>query len=541
MVQNMAKKDFENKKPNNIAEYISLANDISDYRNRLKAIDFLSKYKCFESKKELYRLMKTERIFEVKEQAFRALQNFGEDVRLTKKKKGKSVKTINDKLLILHNSFNGDPYTLTDFKIKFKDLYPYVYDIYNYEKKSKFDSFITSSIKTFAKSKIKHNYSINISFDAPDISLSQEVFEMEYQGSSDTNDELVIEDDKLTIKCNRTAKINLINIVFSESSSIHNQIIKSLIYYYIRVNRFVPIQNISVNRIKQTGEETMLSLPTAKIGIEQILTDKFQGVDIPTTNINDIFKVNDKSKAIQYALTYLLKSKITNEESERFEKLWKSFNSIYYYFGNGANENECHRLMRDFILTNPTLFSKSLHKARTITAKELRGKVRFYELLSNDYDTKEKIVAFIAFIFRYQNQIVCKNLLDNISYFEADLKDIFNLDKVESKFNKFDYIKDLYHNNKSSTDSEIIFKKIKEYLEDKVKNPVTNTELEIIVFICIKYCYYLRNKIFHAEKQDLTFRFAKNNLIFELEWVNGILETLIVELISVNSGWTRKI
>lgn len=535
----MAKKDYENKTPNNITEYVTLANDISDYRNRLKAIDFLSKYKCYESKKELYRLMKTDKIFDVKEQAFRALQNFGEDVRLTKKKKGKPVKTINDKLLILHNSFNGDPYTLTDFKIKFKDLYPYVYDVYNYEKKSKFDDFITSSIKTFAKRKIKHNYSINISFDAPDISIYREVFEIEYKGGSDTNDELVIENDTLTIKCNRTAKINLINIVFSESSSIHNQIIKSLIYYYIKVNRFIPIKNISINRIKQTGEETIFSLPTTRISIEQILNDKFKGVDILTVSINDIFKVNDKSKAIQYALTYLLKSKITNEESERFEKLWKSFNSIYYYFGNGANENECHRLMRSFILTNPTLFPKSLHRAKSITAKELREKVRFYELLSNDYDTKEKIVAFIAFVFRYQNKVVCKNLLDNISYFEADLKDVFNLDKVESKFNKFSYIKDLYQNNKSSTDSEIIFKKVREYLEDKVKNPVTTTDLEIVVFICIKYCYYLRNKIFHAEKQDLTFRFAKNNLIFELEWVNDILETLIVELIVSNSSWTR--
>ncbi|SEH62951.1 hypothetical protein SAMN02927937_00554 [Paenimyroides aquimaris] len=536
----MAKKDYENKAPSNIREYVVLANDISDYRNRLKAIDFLSQYKCYESKKELYRLMKTDKIFDVKEQAFRALQNFGEDVRLTKKKKGKPVKTINDKLMILHNSFNGDPYTLTDFKIKFKDLYPYVYDIYNYEKKSKFDDFITSSINTFAKKKIKHNYSVNISFDALDISISREIFGMEYNGSSGTNDELVIEDNTLTIKCNRIAKINLINIIFSESSSIHDQIIKSLIYYYIKLNRFVPIKNIAINRIKQTGEETIFFLPTTKISIEQILSDKFKGIDISTLDITDIFKVDDKSKAIQYALTYLLKSKITNQESERFEKLWKSFNSIYYYFGNGANENECHRLMRSFILSNPTLFSKSKRRAKSITAKELREKVRFYELLSNDYDTKEKIVAFIAFVFRYQNKIISKNLLDNISYFEADLKSIFNLDKIESKFNKFDYIKDLYHNNKSSTDNEIIFKKVKGYLEDRVKNPVTNTDLEIVVFICIKYCYYLRNKIFHAEKQDLTFRFAKNNLIFELEWVNEILETLIVELITANLSWTRR-
>lgn len=88
----MATKDFENKKQNNIEEYINLANDISDYRNRLKAIDLLSKYKCFESKMELYRLMKTDRIFEVKEQAFRVLQNFGEDVRLTKKRKESRLK-----------------------------------------------------------------------------------------------------------------------------------------------------------------------------------------------------------------------------------------------------------------------------------------------------------------------------------------------------------------------------------------------------------------------------------------------------------------
>ena len=348
----MARKDFENNKPNNIAEYIALANDISDYRNRLKAIDFLSKYKCYESTKELYRLMKTDRIFEVKEQAFRALQNFDEDVRLTRKKKGKPVKTINEKLLILHNSFNGDPYTLTDLKIRFKDAYPSVYDIYFYEKRSKFDSFIANAIKTFPQKKIKHNYSVKINFDAPNISISTEVIEIENKSSSDTNDELVITNDTLTIKCNRTAKINLINIVFSESNSIHNQIIKSLIYYYLKADRFVPIKNISINRVKQTGEKTMFSLPTARIDIEQILNDKFTGIDIPTIVIKDIFKIDDKSKAIQYALTYLLKSKIMSEESERFEKLWKAFNSIYYYFGNGANENECHRLMRNFILTN---------------------------------------------------------------------------------------------------------------------------------------------------------------------------------------------
>jgi hypothetical protein len=535
----MAKNQFENKRPDNIAEYLHLAKDISDFRNRLKAIEFLSQYKCYESKRELYRLMKTDKIFEVKEQAFRALQNFGEDVRLTKKRKGKTIKTINDKLLVVHNLFNGDPYSLTDYKIKFKATYPDAYDIYLHEKKEKFDSFIENVIKAYPTRKVKHNYAITIRFNAPDTRIALETINMDYKGNTGVYDELVIENEALTIKCNRSAKINLINIVFNESNTIHSQIIKALIYYYMKVNAFVPISSISINRLKQTGEETIFSLPTAKIEIEQILNNRFAGIGVPTSKIIDLFKTDEKSKAIQFALTYLLKSKTTNEESERFEKLWKAFNSIYYYFGNGANENECHRLMRDFILSNPGSFPKSLRRAKSINSKELGEKVRFNELLSNDYDTKEKIVAFIAFIYRYKNKIVSQNLLDNLSYFEADLKDIFSFDKVEGKFNKFDSIKSLYHNNKGSADHQIIFKEVRNYLQNNIKNPVANTDLEITVFICIKYSYYLRNKIFHAEKQDLTFRFAKNNIIFELDWVNEILETLVVELISTNADWTR--
>ena len=78
--------------------------------------------------------MKTDKIFEVKEAAFRALQNWGEPVKLYKKKKGKTIKSINDKLLVIHNSFNGDSYELTDFKARLKGTYPEVYDVYSYEK-----------------------------------------------------------------------------------------------------------------------------------------------------------------------------------------------------------------------------------------------------------------------------------------------------------------------------------------------------------------------------------------------------------------------
>ncbi|MCT4697624.1 hypothetical protein [Tenacibaculum haliotis] len=535
----MNKTIFQNIRPNDINKYVELSLDNSDYKNRLIAIDYFSKYNCYESKRELYRLMKSDKIFEVKEQAFRVLQNFGENVILRKKKKGKTIKKINEKLLILHNSFNGDDYSINDFKVSFKDKYPNIFDIYSYEKKGKLDDFILNSIKTFPQKKTKHNYSIRILLKETNIEISDEKLEIEHTNINEIKDELIINKNTITINCNRKAKINLNNIIFSEKNSIHNQIIKSLIYYYIKINAFVKIKSITIHRLTKTNDEIILALPNNGILIEQILNNKFSGVNVSSQSILDIFKNNDKANSIQFALTYLLKSKTTSEPSERFEKLWKSFNSIYYYFGNGLNENESQRLIRKFILENQQLFTNSLDNLKNITSQVLKEKVRFYELLANDYNTKEKIVSFIAFINRYQNSKICKNILDNLSYFEKDLKNIFTVDKIESKFNRFDNIKQIYNSNKKSSDTEIIYKEVKSYLQENVKNPKPNKEVEILVFICIKYCYYLRNKIFHAEKQDLTFRFAKNNLIIEIDWINNILESLIIELISANQQWIK--
>lgn len=184
----MNKTIFQNIRPNDINKYVELSLDNSDYKNRLIAIDYFSKYNCYESKRELYRLMKSDKIFEVKEQAFRVLQNFGENVILRKKKKGKTIKKINEKLLILHNSFNGDDYSINDFKISFKDKYPNIFDIYSYEKKEKLDDFILNSIKTFPQKKTKHNYSIIIFLKETNIEISDEKLEIEHTNINEIKD-----------------------------------------------------------------------------------------------------------------------------------------------------------------------------------------------------------------------------------------------------------------------------------------------------------------------------------------------------------------
>jgi hypothetical protein len=113
-----------------------------------------------------------------------------------------------------------------------------------------------------------------------------------------------------------------------------------------------------------------------------------------------------------------------------------------------------------------------------------------------------------------------------------------SIDNVQGKFNKLSNVAFLYTSCRGSASPTCIYDKVTKYLDDNFKNHIVS-DIEVVTFICIKYSYYIRNKIFHAEKHDLSFRFIENKLTEELDWINNILETLILELIKVNNSWTQ--
>ena len=135
-------KNFTEKTPSDIDDIIKLSRDKSNYKNRLLSVERFGKYKCRQSLDKLWRLMISDKVFCVQEQAFRKLQDFGENVKLPKKRKGHLIKDINSKLLKVQTSLKSDTYTLTDYKVAFKNKYQEAYDIYQYEKKQKFDERI---------------------------------------------------------------------------------------------------------------------------------------------------------------------------------------------------------------------------------------------------------------------------------------------------------------------------------------------------------------------------------------------------------------
>lgn len=140
----MANYDVLEQTPENIEDLKKLAANKTSYNNRLTAIHQLRKYKCRQSIDILWRLMMQDKVYAVQEEAFRALQRFGEKVKLPRKKKGHLVKDINKRLERVQKSFKGESFTTEQFKEQFKLLYPTEYDIYSFEKKGKMDIWINN-------------------------------------------------------------------------------------------------------------------------------------------------------------------------------------------------------------------------------------------------------------------------------------------------------------------------------------------------------------------------------------------------------------
>ncbi|HED2214278.1 TPA: HEAT repeat domain-containing protein [Klebsiella pneumoniae] len=136
--------------PENIDELKKKAGNKNNYHDRLNAVNSLKKFKCRQSIDILWRLMMNDLVYIVKEEAFRALQAFGEDVKLPRKKKGHLIKDINKKVIAVGNTFNGD-FEIEEFKRRFQQRYPEAYDVYQFEKKKKFEEWIINTLKSAPK------------------------------------------------------------------------------------------------------------------------------------------------------------------------------------------------------------------------------------------------------------------------------------------------------------------------------------------------------------------------------------------------------
>lgn len=144
--------EIKKETPSKIKELAKMAGDKTSWRKRFEAVNELKKYDCKQTREILTQLALHDLVFKVKEAALKAshplgITKNGKPLRINGKPKGELIKDVDSKIYKVEDLL-VEGFEINKFKIKFKQLYPEEYDVYQYEKENKFDEWIINVIKS---------------------------------------------------------------------------------------------------------------------------------------------------------------------------------------------------------------------------------------------------------------------------------------------------------------------------------------------------------------------------------------------------------
>lgn len=147
---------FIKETPAHIDELKRKANNKCNWKDRLYAVNELKKYDCQISRDIITRLALHDKVWKVKEEAFRAAQALGinkngKPIFLGKKDIGYKKKDYTKTFQRIKRESNMEEFDLSAFKEKFKQVNPEMYDVMQYEKSEKFDKWIENIYKGLPK------------------------------------------------------------------------------------------------------------------------------------------------------------------------------------------------------------------------------------------------------------------------------------------------------------------------------------------------------------------------------------------------------
>ena len=328
---------------------------------------------------------------------------------------------------------------------------------------------------------------------------------IDYLGSRSYTDNIEIWENKIQITCYRSAKIDLSSVFYNHNSSLYNQLLKSLVYYYARRGEFVEIRKIAIIHSKNVAAQVTRTL--GRNEINQIINPNFKFTyNFQSSKLGIIFSESEKGKSILNSLTYLIKANNLDDEYEKFERLWKSFNPLYRLIGQRRTEIDNLIETRNFIVNNSVDFSISLPKVANLNAEEFRNPLRWRAMILNNHPTENDANGFRTSITRYSDYRIMTAYLDTIGNREQFLK------------NRGYYTEVINHINNNIANN-------------------TKVDIELVCILTLRYMYFVRNKSFHGEKMDSAFRLTENNELKEFQWLSDKLEPIIFDLINCNEKY----
>ena len=319
-----------------------------------------------------------------------------------------------------------------------------------------------------------------------------------YLSGKDNEDSFHFFSKSFTLTASRSKSYENGTILSNNGNSINKQLLKGLLYYYSIATSFPKISKISIIRKRAKSVDFNYTLDCANI-IQPIIPNNNNPFSFNKEVLKEVFNESERGNAYRIALSYWLKGIASSERYYKFDHLWRAFNCLYSYHANAKKDLDGMIHMRQYIIDNPGLFPLTLRITNSYSSNDLR-KFRWRTLILNDYDTFNKTDAFKNFVLRYNDERIMNLFKDVLPYREEFLKNANLYNDVVSHINQASIRKDG----------------------------------ELITLLSIKYAYFVRNKMFHGEIPDSTFKIHNDHIDDEIDNLNDILSTLIYEIINGN-------
>ncbi|MDQ7042512.1 MAG: HEAT repeat domain-containing protein [Sulfurimonas sp.] len=142
--------------PDDIEKLLKQAGLKHDYKARLSALDELKKYDCPQSRDIILKLASYDKVYKVKEEAFKVakvlcIEKNGKAIKLGKKNIGYKLKDFTETFMKIKVDRKMDALNLNLVKETLKKFNPEMYDVMKFEKSDKFDSWIKTTYNCLPK------------------------------------------------------------------------------------------------------------------------------------------------------------------------------------------------------------------------------------------------------------------------------------------------------------------------------------------------------------------------------------------------------
>lgn len=323
-----------------------------------------------------------------------------------------------------------------------------------------------------------------------------------YRSNSAKTDNLRIYNKIVVIESNRTSVQRY--PLKQHNSTFYKQIVKAICLYYLLERKPRSLREIAITQNLGNAREHRQAL--SHPDLKQVVS-KSANLAVLSAIAPDkaalLLEESTRGRAVLHAVTHLIKSLDSASAFDRFERLWRAFNALYRAFANQSTEHACHRALRDHIQQHPALFPLALHLVSPLTAAGIRPNVRWNQMILNNYAAAAKAAALRDSITRVMDHRILSIYKDSLPIRQAHLTSIGALSTVQN------------------------------HIATHIQSG-TVRDSDVLSTLCIKYMYFVRNKIAHAERADHGFSFLPGSAEEkEIQWLIPFLEALVIDLLNI--------